>query len=335
MGFAPVFVAWCMLFVPVRSLTLARDAQTDNPAAQRQPEKPGASPPAEPATQAPEKHPGEQPTPPSKNPFSSGNPKSEAWQTLETACAGDKTADRADATRALGLIRNEMKAQKLAERGLDDPKPEVRVAAAAALGEMRSRRSIPRLKKALEDDDPAVAVAAAHSLILLHENSAYEVYYEILTKERNGGKGLLSSQMSRLSDPKKMAELGFEEGIGFIPFAGIGWRAIKEIRKDDSSPVRAAAAQVLVADPDPDVTKALVEAAGDASWLVRAAALEALAKRDDPSVLDTVELYIVDEKDVVRYTACAATLRLLGIQHTRRQLQGKSRASEKGNSTQK
>jgi hypothetical protein len=39
--------------------------------------------------------------------------------------------------------------------------------------------------------------------------------------------------------------------------------------------------------------------------------LEALARRGDPSALQTVELYLLDEKDVVRYTAAASTLRLV------------------------
>jgi HEAT repeat protein len=110
-----------------------------------------------------------------------------------------------------------------------------------------------------------------------------------------------------------MAALGFEEGIGFIPFAGIGWGAIKAIAKDDSSPVRAAAAKVLARDPDPATTKALTDAAGDKSWIVQAAALEALGKRGDRSALNTVEKYMSDEKDAVRYTAAAAVLRLTAI----------------------
>ncbi len=164
------------------------------------------------------------------------SPKEKAWHTLQTACTGDKATDRANATRVLGLIRNDVKATKLAEKALSDLKPEVRAAAAAALGDMNSRRSIPKLKKALDDENPLVALAAAHSLHLMRNNSAYEVYSEILAKQRKGGKGLISSQMSTFSDPKKMAQLGFEEGIGFVPFAGIGWKAIKEVRKDDSSP---------------------------------------------------------------------------------------------------
>src|SRR6266568_4629552 len=137
-------------------------------------------------------------------------------------------------------------------RGASVPKS---FGSAAALGDMNSRRSIPKLKKALDDKNPSVALAAAHSLHLMRNNSAYEVYSEILAKQRKGGKDLISSQISTFSDPKKMAQLGFEEGIGFVPFAGIGWKAIKEVRKDDSSPVRAAAAKVLAEDPDPATTK--------------------------------------------------------------------------------
>ena len=55
-----------------------------------------------------------------------------------------------------------------------------------------------------------------------------------------------------MKDPKKLALMGFEEGIGFVPFAGMGWEGISPAYKTDPSPVRAAAAKVLVRDPDPE-----------------------------------------------------------------------------------
>jgi HEAT repeat protein len=238
--------------------------------------------------------------------------REKAWQILEDACTGDKSGDRATAILVLGLIPNDSKSAKLAQKALTHERPEVR-AAAAALGNMQSRASIPKLKAAMDDQDPSVALAVAHSLNLMHDNSAYEVYYEILNGERKAGKGLIASQTSMLRDPKKMAEFGFEEGIGFVPFAGIGWGAIKAIRKDDSSPVRAAAARVLARDPDPATTRALAEATGDNSWIVQTAALEALAKRGDPSALPTVERYLSDEKGAIRFTAAAAVIHLTSI----------------------
>jgi len=127
----------------------------------------------------------------------------------------------------------------MAEKALTDEKPEVRSSAAAALGTMHSKASIAKLREAADDQDPSVAIAAAHALIALKDDSGYEVYYEVLTGERKGGKGVIASQTTVLKDQKKMAELGIQEGIGFIPFAGMGWRAFKAIHKNDSSPVRA------------------------------------------------------------------------------------------------
>ena len=246
------------------------------------------------------------------------NPREQAWRLLESACTSDKTTNRATAVLVLGLIPNNKRSAELAEKALTDSKPEVRSAAAAALGEMRSRASIPKLRAAFDDQDPFVVLAAAHSLDLMHDNSAYVVYFEVLNGERKAGKGLISSQASLLHDPKKMAALGFEEGIGFVPFAGIGWGAIKVITKDDTSPVRAAAAKVLARDPDPATTEALIDATGDKSWIVQTAALEALAKRGDRSALRTVEKYMSDEKDAVKYTAAAAVLRLGAIKASTR-----------------
>jgi hypothetical protein len=314
---ALVLIASSLLFAQQQPTTPASPPST-NALGKQPPTNPSIPPPPDqprqhPRVQAQPDEPSQQPT---ATPESRQTPKEKAWQILDTACTGDKTGDRATAIRVLGLLPNDGKARQLAEEALGDDKSEVRSAAAAALGDMRARVSIPKLREALDDKDPSVALAAAHSLELMHDVSAYGVYYEVLTGERKTGKGLIASQASILKDTKKMAQLGFEEGIGFIPFAGIGWGAFKMITKDDSSPVRAAAAKVLAKDPDPDTTKALADAAGDKSWLVRVAALEALAKRGDPSVLDTAESCMSDEKDAVKYTAAAAVLRLTSIEES-------------------
>jgi hypothetical protein len=304
--YALLLVVGWLLSAPRQGGALAWQS---NPAQQQ----PAPTPP--PAPNTPPAQPSAKPTSPaSPAPAKiSSNPKGQAWQILEDACTGDKSGDRATAVLVLGLIPNDSRSAKLAQKALTDDRPEVRAAAAAALGNMQSKASIPKLKAALDDQDPSVALAAAHSLDLMHDTSAYEVYYEVLNGERKTGKGLIASQRSMLRDPKKMAELGFEEGIGFIPFAGIGWGAVKAIRKDDSSPVRAAAARVLARDPDPATTEALIEATGDNSWIVQAAALEALAKRGDPSALSTVAKYMSDEKGAIKFTAAAAVVHLTAI----------------------
>jgi HEAT repeat protein len=107
-----------------------------------------------------------------------------------------------------------------------------------------------------------------------------------------------------------MAELGFEEGIGFVPFAGIGYEIVKNVAKDDSSPVRAAAAKRLAHDPNPDSGKALVAAITDKSSTVRAAALEAIAERGDPSLVPKITAAMDDERELVRYMAAACVAHL-------------------------
>jgi HEAT repeat protein len=303
-----------LLFAPGQSLAFVSQS---NPTQQ---EPPPTTPPA--PNPAPAPPPANQPAPASPaGGKSSRTPREQAWQILEGAIKGDKNADRATAVLVLGLIPNDARSARLAQKALTDVRPEVRAAAAAALGNMPSRASIPMLKAAMEDQDPSVALAAAHSLDLMHDNSAYEVYYEILNGDRKAGVGLVAAQASMLHDPKKMAEFGFEQGIGFVPFAGIGWGAIKAIRKDDASPVRAAAARVLARDPDPATTKALVEATGDNSWIVQVAALEALAKRGDPATLPTVARYLSDEKSAIRFTAAAAVIHLSAVKPAGRRKQ--------------
>src|ERR1019366_4992936 len=61
--------------------------------------------------------------------------KAEAWQIRDAAGTGDRTIARATASRVLGLMPDDAKARRLAEKALADDKPEVRSAAAAALGD--------------------------------------------------------------------------------------------------------------------------------------------------------------------------------------------------------
>jgi len=111
----------------------------------------------------------------------------------------------------------------------------------------------------------------------------------------------------------QIAEKALEEGIGYVPFGGFGYSAFKELRKDDVSPVQAAAAKVLAKDPDPTSARALVQAASDKSWTVRAAAVDAIAERGDPSLLEDIVPAMSDHKDLVRYTAAAAVIRLSAV----------------------
>lgn len=257
--------------------------------AQRQSTKPSAEPHATPSLES---------------------PREKAWSLLSEGLK-DKNADkRAKAARALGLLNGDTEAEKAAVNALRDEKPNVRQAAAHALGAMRAENAKGHLEEALGDSEPSVVLAAANSLLLLQDDVGYDTYYEVLTGEKRASKGLIKEQLDTLKDKKRMAQMGFEEGIGFIPFGGIGYEIFKTVTKDDASPIRAAAAKKLAHDPEPDAGEALARAAADKDWRVRAAALDAIALREDASLISRIVPAIGDKNDIVRFTAAACIAHL-------------------------
>ena len=256
-------------------------------------------------------------------------PKEKAWNILAGGVAEKNAIKRADSVEALGLLPRDARARTMAEKALGDDNPRVRAAAALALGDMRSSRSIPNLTEALSDKDPVVVLSAAHSLLLLHDHRAYDVYYAVLTGQRKAGRGLIAQQRAKLDDPKKLAVFGVETGLGFVPFGGLGVTAYKLISKNGSDEIRAAAAEVLAKDPDPESRSALIDAVSDHSYLVRIAALKAIVLRGDPKLLKTIEPSMDDEKDTVQYVAAAAVIRLAG------EVKGPRTATDKPEKTMK
>jgi HEAT repeat protein len=242
-------------------------------------------------------------------------PTERAWLILRQGLAEKRAEKRANAVRALRLLSNNPRAQEMAERALADQSPKVRAAAAKALGPMGAVSSVPKLKGALNDKVPAVVLAASHSLFLLGErDEAYEIDYEMLIGERKTADGFVASGMDELKNPKAVALIGFQTGLGFVPFGGAGYEVFKRASKDDRTPVRVAAAKELATDRDSKIDAALARACSDKKWPVRAAAVYAIAKRDDPALINVITPVLDDKSDIVRYDASATMLRLSGEQ---------------------
>jgi len=300
------------------------------PQQQRPPEPPQQTPPPQPATPPPETTPA---SPTTKTPPAKGKRLTErerAWLTLQDGVRESGAEKRAKAVNALGLLSANREAEGMAIEALTDEKYNVRSAAATALGVMHAVHAVQQLEKALDDDEPAVVLAAANSLMLLRDNRAYDVYYDVLTGNARPNKGFIKEQFKPFHDPKQVAALGFEEGIGFVPFAGIGYEVVKRVLKSasDSSLVRAAAAKKLAHDPNPASAEALVNATEDKSWIVRASALDAIAQRGDKSLLPKISSSLKDTRDDVRYMAAAAIVHLsdLGGKTPRRKAPAKPAA---------
>jgi HEAT repeat protein len=299
----------CLLFfltcnaqrVPAQSAPAATGSQE---AALPSPAKPADQ--VGPAKQAPEA----QPKP--EHPLSL---RDRAWETLHGGLAFDSTEKRVKAVTALALLKGNREGENLAIAALKDQKADVRAAAANALGTMHAVRAKAPLEAALDDNEPAVVLAAANSLMLLKDaNFAYDVYYNVLTGTMRTNNGALREQIKEqlkvLHNKKKIAEMGLEQGVGFIPYGGLGYGMVKTFVKSDNSPVRAAAAKKLAHDPDPATAKALVAATQDKNWVVRAAALEAIAERGDRSLISKIAPSLDDDKDEVRFAGAACVARL-------------------------
>ncbi len=248
-------------------------------------------------------------------------PLDEAWTILKQGVEDKSQYKRANAVHALGLLPKNARAQGMAEHALTDENAEVRVEGAVALGQMGAVSSRKKLREALNDKDAKVVVAAANSLYILKDPAAYEVYYALLTGERKSAAGLLQSQLNILKDRKALEKLIFETGVGFVPFGGMGYEAWKTVTQDDTSPVRAAAAEKLATDPDRKTGEALAKFCSDRKWRVRVAVVDAIAKRGDPTLEDALIPLLVDENDSVRDMAAAAILHLADLPKTRRRIQ--------------
>ena len=237
-------------------------------------------------------------------------PVDKAWRILSDAAQGKSDDNRGKAIHALGLVTGNTRARTMAETALSDEKEEVRATAAKVLGIMGAKESAPKLKAAIKDKETSVVFAAANALFVLGDPAAYEVYYAVLTGQRKSGDALVESQLKMLKDPKALGQMGLEVGMGFVPFGGVSYTAVKMIRADNVSPVRAAAAEKLIGDPDPRARQALMDSTKDEKWLVRAAVVGALARQKNPAALIVITPLLDDENEVVRFNAAAAVIQL-------------------------
>lgn len=238
-----------------------------------------------------------------------------AWSLLEAGLTQKNAARRVVAVQALGRIPNDPHAVDLAEKALKDKSSLVRTAAATSLGQMHASSADSSLKAALNDKNFSVVMASAHALLLLNDRASYDVYYEVYTGERKNNSGMIAQEMQILHNPKQLAEMGFNEGIGYVPFGGIPWEAFQTIMKDRKSGVAAKAALIsaLATDPEARTSKLLLAVSQNKNWVLRVAALQAIAKRGDPALMQGIEPRLSDPKREVRFAAAAAVIHLGGV----------------------
>jgi len=189
-------------------------------------------------------------------------PDKTAWDVLRAGLNEKNPERRRQAVTAIGSIGLETEEIQLVEGALRDPDSLVRQTAAAELGQMKARQSIPALKTALDDAWPEVAFAAAKALWDMGDRSGLDLIEDVLTgqqKSTEGGvKGALRDAKRKMRDPKAMTVLGLKEASGVLlgPF-NIGIIAAEQVWKDGATAGRVLATILLAQDCDAESIRLL------------------------------------------------------------------------------
>ena len=236
-----------------------------------------------------------------------------AHQVLDQALHDSNPEKRAQAVAATGAVGLHPDAVQAVEAALHDKDLLVREMAAATLGEMQSRRSIPALRAAL-DDKPEVSFTAALSLWDMGDRTGRNVLIAVLTgKEKDSPglvKGALRSVGRTVHNPGEMAMLGVHGAADLMGPAGMGVGLAEDATKDGNAPGRALAAVHLGRDPDPATLAVLQAALADKRSSVRVAVARALGQRGTPASIAKLQPLLTDGHARVRLEAAAAILRL-------------------------
>ena len=238
-----------------------------------------------------------------------------AWAVLTRGIAEPGVVKRSQAIAALGTMQGVPRAVDLLEPRLADKDWSVRQAAVIALGELKSRSSIPKLQLTLKDETPDVSFTAAKALWDMGDQSGRDLFREILAGERSTSPGLIKGSLRdakiKMHDRTALAMMGLKEGAGYAlgPFS-MGIVVVEDLVKDSGAPARTLCASLLGADTDPGSLLQLEEALTDKNWTVRVAVAKALGSRASKASLPKLEERLGDDHDPVRYMAAASIIRL-------------------------
>jgi HEAT repeat protein len=243
------------------------------------------------------------------------SPEDQAWQTLERALKDPNPIKRSSAVLAMGVTLPARRSVDLVESALADKDLGVRRSACATLGGYKSKSSLRKLIDALNDPAPEVVLAAAKALYDMGDPAGRQVLIAVLDGDRASASGAVSSSVRdaklKLHDPKALLLLGVNSGAGaFIGPLGAGLPVAESLLKDNQASGKTVAALLLATDNSTESKDALTEALSDKNWTVRAAATRAIALRDIRGLFDTVVPLLADKQPEVQYSAAAAVIRL-------------------------
>jgi len=243
-------------------------------------------------------------------------PEKTAWDVLKPGLEDSNPLTRRQAVTATGSIGLDPEAIRLVEAALKDKDELIRATAAAELGEMKSRQSIPALRAALDDPAGEVGFAAAESLWKMGDKTGRGFIEDVIAGNQaatdGGVKGALHRADRLRHDPKQMAIIGAKSASGALlgPF-NIGVLATEQVFKGGAGSARMQALNLLAEDCDAQTFKILQAASLDnKTWAEKAAAAKALGRCGNPDAIPKLEENLSNSNSAVRFMSAAAIVRL-------------------------
>jgi HEAT repeat protein len=229
----------------------------------------------------------------------------------------DRNPDgRKGAAEALSLLGVKDNALESLAPMLDDHDVSVRIAVVVTLGDFKDDRTLPLLKKALQDPVPEVEFTAAKMLNQLHDPEGEKFLLDVVNKESKATSSYVSKEkrgaLRMLHTPTKLFTTIAIQAAGFAPVPGLGFgiSSVQGILSDPDSSARAASLLLIGASRNPSVADAVGPALTDKEWSVRAAAAHLVAMHPFPQFRENLVPLLDDKKGAVRVRAAAAYIRL-------------------------
>lgn len=145
---------------------------------------------------------------------------------LETSLKDKNPETRTHAVQSLGLVSTTEPWLSELDAMLGDKDVEVRLAAIASLVDLKTDRTIPALRMALDSNVPEVSFAAAKALWTLKDPSGREALFSILDRETKSKSGFITREkrdaLRMLHTPRTFFLFAAVESANLAPVPGVG-----------------------------------------------------------------------------------------------------------------